>query len=83
MLARQPVALAVLVGDHIAATRSGLRAAVGGLRARLSGVVPAQAVEELVTALLAQEAVLARIAREIEQVGSALRAASTGHDDRA
>ena len=73
VLVRQPTALAALVSDHVAATRTGLRASVAGLRSRLAGAVPHRVVEEVVTALMGQEAVLARVAREVSLIEDALR----------
>ena len=64
-VAKQPLVLALLVADHVAATRSGMRASVAGLRSKVGGVLSAPQAEAAVAALLGEEARLERVAREV------------------
>jgi hypothetical protein len=72
VLAKQPRILALSVSDHIAATRTGVRTTVAGLRAALAGSVPPMVAEEAVRAFLAEEARLDRVAREVALVTAAI-----------
>jgi len=75
-LARQPLVLVVAVVNHVAATRAGVRATVAGLRSELAGAVTPDTAEAAVTALLAEEARLDRVVREVGLVAEAIRRAA-------
>lgn len=77
-LTRHPLALAYAVGDHVQAARTGLRGSVSGMRARLAGGVAPQAAEDIVSALLGEEARLERLAREVALVTDAFRSQRAG-----
>jgi hypothetical protein len=56
VLTGHPVALAIVVGHHVAAQRAGAREAVKGARRELADALPPQAVEALLDVLATEEA---------------------------
>ena len=73
VLTSNPVALARVVGHHVAAQRVGAREAVKGARRELSDALPPQAVDALLDVLAAEEARLGSAERGVGLVEQALR----------
>jgi hypothetical protein len=73
VLTGQPVALAAVVGHHVAAQRSGAREAVKGARRELADALPPQAMDALLDVLAQEEARLGAAERSVGLVEQALR----------
>jgi hypothetical protein len=73
VLTGHPVALARVVGHHVAAQRSGARSAVAGARHDLVDAVPPQVLTQLLEVLAQEEARLAAAERSVGLVEQALR----------
>ena len=73
VLTGHPVALAVVVGHHVEAQRSGARTALAGARRELSDAIPPPALDALLEALAQEEARLAAAHRGVGLVEQALR----------
>ena len=73
VLTGHPVALAVVVGHHVAAQQAGARAALAGARRELTGALPPPALEQLLDALAQEEARLVSAGRGVGLVEEALR----------
>jgi hypothetical protein len=73
VLTGHPVALAVVVGHHVAAQQAGARAAVAGARREVGDAIAPEALEALLEALAQEEARLAAAHRGVGLVEQALR----------
>jgi hypothetical protein len=73
VLTGHPVALAVVVGHHVQAQRTGARAALAGARRELADALPPPALDALLEALAQEEARLAAAHRGVGLVEQALR----------
>jgi hypothetical protein len=73
VLTGHPVALAVVVGHHVASQQGGARAAVSGARREVADAIPPEALEALLEALAQEEARLAAAHRGVGLVEQALR----------
>jgi hypothetical protein len=73
VLTGHPVALARVVGHHVAAQRAGARAAVAGARRELGDAVPPQVMTQLLDVLAREEARLTAAERGVDLVEQALR----------
>ena len=73
VLTGHPVALAVVVGHHVQAQRTGARSALAGARRELADAMPPPALDALLEALAQEEARLAAAHRGVGLVEQALR----------
>ena len=73
VLTGHPVALAVVVGHHVQAQRTGARSALAGARRDLADAMPPPALDALLEALAQEEARLAAAHRGVGLVEQALR----------
>ena len=73
VLARQPLVLVYLAGQHVRAQLDGLARAAATLRAELSGQVPAPVVDEALLVLDVERARLLSAVRAADLIGAALR----------
>jgi hypothetical protein len=73
VLTGHPVALAVVVGHHVLAQRTGARSALAGARRDLADAMPPPALDALLEALAQEEARLAAAHRGVGLVEQALR----------
>lgn len=73
VLTGHPVALAVVVGHHVAAQQAGARSAVAGARRELAAALPPPALDALLEVLAQEEARLAAAHRGVDLVEQALR----------
>lgn len=73
LLRRQPVLLARLSAEHIAAAVEACRHGLGTARAELRGVVAPEVIDDLIALYEYEGARLTRVAEAVELIGTAFR----------